>query len=637
MKKNKHLWSLGIGLFSLFIFVPATLHITWAGQDESKKPESELTSKQIGAAHAELKKAEEVTRRTSDLTETVAPRLAATGSSNYRIPRKNLIDEHVFGAMERDGVPHASLSNDYEFCRRVYIDVIGRIPTPKELLDFVNREDPDKRDKLIDELVESEAWVDRWSYWFGDEYRSNANRSGWPATRNFDTWIRQSLRDNKPYDQFVSEMLVASAPNTNWTPDAGPSNYLARSHVFSDSITSEVFEDTADEIVVNLGRNFLGVNLQCISCHDGAGHLEKLDIFLTSKTREEFWAMSAFFGDMRMRKVIYQDRFIITEDGDGYDPEGPSTVRILRGGMDEELVPAFILTGEQADPRKPLRPQLARMLTGHPQFARATANIFWKEYFVMGIVDPVDSFDMARLDTDNAPPAPWTIQPTNVALLNDLAKDFVEHNFDLRHLHKTLVKSSAYQLSSRFSADWQASYTNYFARKYVRMMWAGEIHDSVSEATQVFGNYPKSKSRAIDPTRIEGTVKYLTQLASPEGLPGSYAAAGIHYFLHQFGQANREQFDRQSVPSVLQAMLLMNHDFVNQRVKAENGSRVQQLVRSDKSSVQIVDDLFLATLSRYPTQREKELSTQLVAENRVQGAEDLHWSLINKLDFIFNY
>ena len=88
MKKNKHLWSLGIGLFSLFIFVPATLHITWAGQDESKKPESELTSKQIGAAHAELKKAEEVTRRTSDLTETVAPRLAATGSSNYQSPER---------------------------------------------------------------------------------------------------------------------------------------------------------------------------------------------------------------------------------------------------------------------------------------------------------------------------------------------------------------------------------------------------------------------------------------------------------------------------------------------------------------------------------------------------------------------
>ena len=639
MRKTKHLFlklPVSAALLLLFFFLPGLLEVTWAQNDKSKKPKERLTSTQVEKEHSMLNKpAESQAKRTSDLTETVAPKLTATGSSHYNIVKKNLIDERIFGAMERDDIPHAPLANDYEFCRRVYIDLTGRIPTPEKLLEFVNSGEPDKRDKLVDELLESDAWIDRWAYWFGDQYRNCANRSGKPAMRNFDLWMRQSLKGNKPYDQTVREMLVASAPNTNWAPDAAPSNYLARWHVFSDSGTSEVFEDTADEIVVNVGRNFLGVNLQCISCHDGARHLEKVDVFLTGKRRVDFWAMSAFFGRMRMRKLIYQDRFIITEDGDGYDTKGLSTVRILRFGGD--AVPTFILTGEKADLDKPLRPQFARMLTQHPQFARATVNMFWKEFFVLGIVDPVDSFDLARLDPANPPPAPWTIQPTNVALLNDLAKDFAEHNFSLKHLMRTITQSSAYQLSSKFEGDWKDSYTPYFARRYVRMLWAEELHDAIAEATQVFGNYKKPSYGLGEWEDGTKKVKYWTEFASPEQMKGYDGGKGIKFFLHNFGQTNREQFDRQSVPSALQAMLLMNDDFVNRRVKAENGSLVEQLVKSEKSEAEIVDELFLSTLSRYATEREKDLSVKLLAENRIQGAEDLQWSLINKLDFIFNY
>lgn len=639
MRKTKHLFlklPASAALLLFLFFLPGLLEVTSAQNDKSKKPNERLTSTQVEKEHSMLNKpAESQAKHTSDLTETVAPKLTATGSSNYNIVKKNLIDERIFGAMERDDIPHAPLANDYEFCRRVYIDLTGRIPTPEKLLEFVNSGEPDKRDKLVDELLESDAWIDRWAYWFGDQYRNCANRSGKPAMRNFDLWIRQSLKGNKPYDQYVREMLVASAPNTNWAPDAAPSNYLARWHVFSDSVTSEVFEDTADEIVVNVGRNFLGVNLQCISCHDGARHLEKVDVFLTEKRRADFWAMSAFFGRMRMRKLIYQDRFIITEDGDGYDTKGPSTVRILRFGGD--ALPTFILTGEKADLDKPLRPQFARMLTKHPQFARATVNMFWKEFFVLGIVDPVDSFDLARLDPANPPPAPWTIQPTNVVLLNDLAKDFAEHNFSLKHLMRTITQSSAYQLSSKFEGDWKESYTPYFARRYVRMLWAEELHDAVTEATQVFGNYKKPSYGLGEWEDGTKKVKYWTEFASPEQMEGYDGGKGIKFFLHNFGQTNREQFDRQSVPSALQAMLLMNDDFVNRRVKAENRSLVEQLVKSEKSEAEIVDELFLSTLSRYATERERDLSVKLLAENRIQGAEDLQWSLINKLDFIFNY
>lgn len=570
--------------------------------------------------------------RVSDLTQNVAARLPGIGSEQRKMLRRNLIDDHLFGAMEKDSIPHAPLSNDFEFCRRVYLDLTGRIPTRDQLLEFTGNRAANKRDLLIDKLLESQAWVDRWAYWFGDQFRNCANRSGEPALVLFDNWVRQSLREDKPYSRFVTEMLVASAPSTNWVFDAAPSAYLARWHVLGDTVTSDMFEDTADEIVVNVGRNFLGINYQCVSCHDGAGHLEKLNVDLTQKKRRDFWAMAAFFGQMRMRKVIYQDRFTIMEDGRGYNASAPSTVRIQRAGGD--VVPTFILTGEKADTSQPLRPQFARMLTAHPQFARATVNLFWKEFFGLGIVDPVDAFDMARIDPKTPLPEGWTLQPTNLALLEGLARDFVANRYSLKHLMRTITRSSAYQLSSKFDGEWKASFTPHFARKYVRMLWAEEVHDNISQATQVFGDYKRPE---MLPGRTETPpVRFFTELASPEELQGK-AAGPIKFFLQTFGQSNREQFDRQSVGSILQAMLLMNDDFVSRRVKAENGSLVEQLLKSGQTDAEIVEQLYLATLSRFPLAEEKQLSLALLSKDRVQGAEDLHWGLINKLDFLFNY
>jgi len=592
-----------------------------------------VTSTQIDEEHHPSKmQRTRADQQVGDLTAQVAARLPGLGSVAKPVARRNLIDKHLFGAMEKDGIPHASLSNDFEFCRRIHLDLTGRIPTPEQLLAFVNSTQPDKRDRLIDALLDSQAWVDRWAYWFGDQFRSCANRTGEPALVMFDHWVRQSLRDDKPYNRFVTEMLVASAPSTNWVADAAPSSYLARWHVLGDTVTSDMFEDTADDIVVNVGRNFLGINYQCISCHDGAKHLEKLNADLTAKKRSDFWAMSAFFGQMRMRKVIYQDRYTMLEDGASYDTHAPSTVRIQRGGG--EIAPTFILTGQKAVPNQPLRPQFARMLTSHPQFARATVNLFWKEFYGLGIVDPVDAFDMARMDPKSLPEG-WTLQPTNLDLLEDLARDFTKHRYSLKHLMRTMAQSSAYQLSSKFEGEWKASYTPYFARKYVRMLWAEEVHDNISQATQVYGNY--SKPAFLPGTKAdEHPVRYFTQFASPEELRGKDAGA-IKFLLQTFGQSNREQFDRQSVGSILQAMLLMNDDFVNRRVKAQNGSFVEQLLKSGKHNTDVVDQLYLATLSRFPLAEEKKLSLALLEKDRTQGAEDLHWGLINKLDFVFNY
>jgi hypothetical protein len=566
-------------------------------------------------------------KEVSDLTRGVAGRLPRTGAGG-RVLSRNLIDAHLFGAMKRDGIPHAPRANDYEFCRRVHLDLTGRIPTPERLLAFVKDSRPDKRDRLIDELLEGPAWVDHWSYWYGDLVRNCANRIGNPTTKHFDAWIRESLKADKPYDRFVTEMLTASAPDSVWMPDAAPAGFLARWHVAGDTMYSDRYEDTADEIVVQSGRIFLGANYQCISCHRGKGFLEKVNLSLVPKSRSDFWSMAAFFGRTRVRIVPFQDRFTITEDGSGYDTKSASSVRLQRDG--EPVTPTFILTGQKADPEQPLRPQFARMLTRHPQFARATVNLVWKEFFGLGIVDPVDSFDMARLDPKSPPPSPWTVQPTNPQLLNALAGQFAQDGYSLKRLMRAIARSGAYQLSSRFEGEWKDRYTPYFARHYVRRLTAEQAHDAISQATLVFGNY---KHRDM----VYGTelppLRFWTEASTPEEINDGEAKA----FLRTFGQANREQFDRRPGGSILQAMMLMNSPFVTKRVRAQDGSRVDQLVASPKSNGEIVEELYLATLSRPPLPQERDVALSWLNEDRRQGAEDLHWSLLNKLDFVFNY
>jgi hypothetical protein len=609
-----------ISLFILWVAVASWFAANSHQAQHQKKYAGEHTVDKLSTTRPD--------KEVSALTSSVAAQLPAIGASQQNIVIRNLIDQHLFGAMAKDDIPHAPISNDYEFCRRLYLDLTGRIPTPEQLKTFVNDTTAGKRERLIDELIESKAWVEHWGYWYGDLVRACGNRIGNPALKHFDQWLRQSLKEDKPYDWLVKEMLTASAPNTNWMPDAAPAGFLTRWHVTGVTMYDDNYEDTADETIVQSARIFLGVNYQCISCHGGKGFLEKVSLDLVSKKRSDFWRMAAFFGKTRIRVIPYQDRYTITDDGTGYNTKAASMVRLQREGG--EIHPTFILTGEKADLSKPLRPQFARMLTNNPQFARATVNLIWKQFFGLGIVDPVDSFDLARQDPKNPPAAPWTCQPTNNELLDALARDFAAHRFSLKHLMRTIARSSAYQLSSRYDAEWKESYTPYFARHYVRLMTAEQLHDAISQATQVFGNYKHNDwvyGHALEPLR------FWTEASSPEEI-GSGEAKN---FLRTFGQANREQFDRQPGGSILQAMMLMNSPFVTKRVSAENGNLVDQLMKSAKTNPEIVDLLYLATLSRYPLPHEKQLAVSWLERDRKQGAEDLQWSLLNKLDFVFNY
>jgi hypothetical protein len=560
----------------------------------------------------------------SKLTDSLKDQLPPP--SAIPVKRRNFIDEYIFGRMERDKVPHAALCSDTEFLRRVSLDLTGRLPEVELIRKFAGDEDPDKRSKLVDSLMEtsvagrrtrlSTPFLDRWTYWFGDLFRSNDGHLN-KGRELFNDYIYQSLLENLPYDQFVREMLTATS-RSNWTN--GPVNMLTRDYVneTDDAIINN--EDTYDQWVISSFKNFLGINVECISCHDGAGHLEKVNRWLSLKKRSDVWRQAAFFAGSRLwRPYGGYSNFALTNDGKGYDLKGKSVTRPQRHSAD--LTPVFLLTGEKPRLGENPRQAFARMLTADLQFARATVNLTWAELMGVGIVDPPFAFDLEALDS----------QASHPDLLNALAKDFQDHRFDLRYLISLIVNSSAYQLSSSFPGEWKEKYAPYYARHFVRRLPAAQIWDAIAMSTGL--------PHEITILRTNRKVNYVLQTMDPDDLNGD--AKPLADLLDAFGHYNRYAVGDDSSglkSSVLQASMLMNNPLIHERVKAKKGSRLFALLEAEppRSNAEIVEELFLATLSRFPTAKEKEVAVKLLQEYRTAGAEDLLWALLNRFEFIAN-
>lgn len=567
-------------------------------------------------------------RRTqaSQLTAEVAGK--SDGGKPAPVVRKNMIDEFIFSKMDKDRIPHAPLAGDEEFFRRVHIDLIGRIPDSADLNAFLGSTDPNKRDKLVDKLVGSKEWRAKWTYWFGDLAMAAANRIGGEGKNVFYRWVYDNLQINRPWNEFIHDLITPNAVS-NWY--VGNSGYVARWVVLGVKCEDTVHEDTSDELAIHTVRDFMGVDLNCVSCHDGARHLEKINLWLSQRKRDELYKMASFFGKTRVLRRVEvattQDEYSIDDNGPGYDAGARTVVRVTRRGKGP-VEPEFLFNGAKPDTTRPLRPQYASMLTSHPQFARASVNRFWAEFFGVGIVDPVTDFDLARQDPKNPPPAPWTLQPTHPELLNALAEDFVKNGYDLQRLQKMIVKSSAYQLSSKFPGDWKDAYAKYYARKFVRRMTSEEIYDSIVKATNLF-----------TPVHVKGTdfnAKFATETRTPE----DFKFAGLKdivYFLESFGQNNREYSERKNGGTITQAVLMMNSPWVMRQVQASPGSYLQKLLNSDSPDPEKVTQLFERFLIRKPKADELAMAKDLVATDGKKGYEDLQWLLVNKLEFLFNY
>lgn len=592
------------------------------------------------AAHAPLFRAKE--NQAGKLTERVTAELPRVAGISAPIAHRNWIDDEIFGKMQRDRVPHAPLATDLEFLRRVKLDLTGRIPTAVEVREFLADPSASKRERLIDQLVGSPEFVDKWAYFFMDILRANGKMGR--GYQLFHYALKESLAADRPYDDWVRSLIASSAKSNYVVASANP---IVREHVEGkpgeasdgDDLSKVQQVDTHDELTILYGKVFLGVNLSCISCHNGGGHLEKVNAYLTTKRRSDFFQEAAFLGKTRYiphveKSAAVMGHFFVDDGGAGYDTKADSMLRNRRSGG--ATTPKFILSDELARPGVEPREELGRMLTSHPQFARATVNMFWAKLMGIGIVDPYDEFDLARLDPKNLPEG-WDAQPSHPELLEKLGTYFRENQHSLQKLFRLVCNSSAYQLSARFPGEgpdgWKETYTRYYSRKLVRMLTAEELHDAIATATSRPGKFviASKKEDGSSDGGAPSSVPMAMQVAVPQ------PKGELKSFMSAFGESNRGSPPRPPTPSPLQPIMMMRSSVVNDRVLAIKDSRVQRLLESYSDSGRVVDELFMGTLSRPPLPAERQLALSAFEKNRVEGAQNLQWALLNLVEFLYNF
>ena len=605
---------------SMLAFVCAAAAVAGAAPEE-KQPTSvdPAVSADVHSGLFETPKSSRAGAQTDRLTA------GLEAPSQGEVEHRNFIDERIFGKMERDGIPHAGLSSDYEFVRRVHLDLTGRLPSPEQVQTFVEDPSPDKRSQLVDRLIGSPEFVDKWAYFLMDTLRVQGKASG---NKLFHYWLKQSLAADRPYDDLARSMMSSSGKSSNVVAAMNP---IVREHVegkpgqvdHGDDLRKVHQLDTHDELSIQFGKVFLGVNLSCISCHDGANHLEKVNVYLTGKKRTDFYQQAAFLGRTRYIPHVENSQaimahFIVDDFAPGYDTDGGSMLRIPREGGPGD--PKFLLTDEKPRPGADPRDEFARILTAHPQFARASANLFWSKLMGFGIVEPYDEFDLARLDPDNVPEG-WDVQPSHPELLNDLGRFFRESGYSLHTLFAAICNSSAYQLSARFDGEWSDAYTKYYARKYARMLTAEELHDAIATATGLPGELDNGGRKVGMAMQVS--------VPRPKG--------DLKSFMLAFGQSNRNTVARRPAASPLQPIMLMRSPVVTDRIEAEEGGRIQELLGRQAESREIVEDLFLASIARQPTAAERDIALTALAEDRAEGARNLQWALLNLSEFLYNF
>lgn len=491
----------------------------------------------------------------------------------------NFLDELVLAEWQRMRVTPAALAGDEEFLRRVMLDLIGTLPTPDEVRTFVADKSADKRAKRIDSLLARPEYVDYWAMRWGDLLRSHRRYLGDKGLASFTGWLRQSLRDNKPLDVMTRELLTAQG------------NLYANGAVgyfFIDEKVEDLAETTA--------QIFLGVRMQCTRCHH---HPQEV------WGQDDYWGLAAFFTRLESKDSgTYGSRFggprslRVTEKP---SPKRPLTVAVEPRAFHEPLPPA----AAAADPRVWLANWMTR--ADNPYFARNLVNRYWAALFGRGLVDPVDDL---RATNPAAMPA----------VLDRLAREFSDHKFDAKHLLRVICNSRVYQLASELQPSRDPD-GQLCTHRVPRRFTAEVLLDAVSQITGVpeaFDGQPPG-TRAI-------------ALADP-----SFPSM----FLTTFGRPLRNNAcdcARGGNPDLSQALHLVNSATLHQKVISDNG-RLAALLKANKPEPEILEELYLAALSRRPRADELADIEQLLRETptRAEGLQDLLWTLLNSSEFVFNH
>ena len=499
------------------------------------------------------------------------------------LPVNNFIDRLAYARFQELGIFPSEGCTDEEFLRRASLDTIGTLPTSEEARAFLDDASADKRARLIERLLASPAFGDYWANRWADLLRPNPDRVGVKSVYVLDQWLRESFRRNKPYDQFVREIVLNEGNNHRDGP-------------------AVIYRDRREpaDLTTMFSQLFLGVRLDCAKCHHHPN--EKWG-------QDDFYRMAAFFGPLKQKGGGISAPISGGSETFYFSP-GKTVKHPITGELMQPRPPdgPAMQDDDKSDPRQALADWMVS--SQNPFFAKAIANRVWAAFFGKGIVDPVDDFRLSN-------------PPSNPKLLEELAQEVIRNRYDLKALIRTILNSHLYQLSSTPS-EWNRGDTRNFSRSYRRRLPAEVITDAVADVTGVANSYPGMPpgSRAVE----AWTYKIESRTMDAFGRPNSSSDCPC---------------ERDVRPSITQSLHLMNSRALQAKLKStEANARVEQLTKGDRTSEEIVSEVYLTCYSRRPTEEERKIA---IASFSAEGAtkrtatEDLFWALMNSAEFVFNH
>ncbi len=497
----------------------------------------------------------------------------------------NVVDIPVFAKLKALKIHPSEPASDTVFLRRAYLDAIGVLPTPKEVRDFLDDPDPDKRSRLIDRLLDRPEFADFWALKWADLLRNEEKTMGAKGVWVFQRWLRDQIATDVPMDQFARQ--IVSARGSTWRNP--PASFFRTNRD----------PQTAAESV---GQIFLGVRLQCARCHN-----HPFDVW----TQDDYYGLAAYFANLDRKQINNQrrDRF------DKHEINGDEVVYLA--GKPQMIQPR---SGEMMAPKPPGGPRpdlhgdldalddLARWLTrDNPQFARAMANRVWFHLMGRGIVEPVDDF------RDSNP-------PSIPALLDAITEDFVAHGLRLRPLVALIMKSKTYQFGSTpnpTNIDDEAN----FSHALVKLLPAEVLLDALGQALDRPDDFPNAPNslRAVQ-------------------LPGAKMGGE---FLKVFGKPDRLltcECERSDSTTLAQAFQLINGEAIREKLESSD-NRIGRLLQSGASDEAILEEIYLASLSRQPSDHERSEALAYVRKSgdRRKAWEDLVWAVVNSKEFLLRH
>lgn len=493
----------------------------------------------------------------------------------------NYVDTHVYAKLHKLRIYPSEVCSDEIFLRRVFLDIVGVLPTDEERTAFLSDGSATKRDALVDRLLDrkefTEMWVMKWAELM--QIRStgnNANQVSYKSALLWYEWLRDRVASNQPFNQIIYDLLSA------------------RGGTFKNPATNYFkLENDVKKRTENVAQVFMGTRIQCAQCHN-----HPFDRW----TMDDYYGFAALFAQVRKKRAEDPHEQIIFDGG------GQITHPVTK----KSSIPQYLGMTDPADIRgKTRREAVAEWLTAkdNPWFARNVANIVWAHFFGMGITNPVDDVRISN-------------PPSNPELLAALASKFVEYDYDFKKLVRDICTSRTYQLSSQTNETNKSDLTN-FSHSLIRRLRAEVLLDVYAQVTET-----SNKFRGL-----------------PLGARAVQIADGntSTYFLTTFGRATRQTVCSCEVkmePNLSQALHLINGDAVHNRVR--NGRLVTKLLQESKDPKAVINALYQRALGRAPTSTEliKLMETVNTAANdqeRIEILEDIFWAVLNSKEFIFNH